>query len=101
MKSDNAIIIALIVVIIVVAGAYFFISANGIGQSQDDQIEEPVLQEHLGLINTYRRLFYYSHGSIHMNLYNQNGAVVELTQELPDPDTDTDSDTEEEMTEHV
>ena len=59
---------------------------------KNEPTEEPVLQEHLGLINTYRRLFYYSHGTIHMDIYNQNGAVVELTQKLPDTDTDTDID---------
>jgi len=34
---------------------------------------------HIGLINTYMRLHYYSRGKIHMSLYNENGAVVELT----------------------
>ena len=51
------------------------------------------MQAHLGLINTYRRLYYYSHGTIHMDIYNQNGAVVELIEEL--------SDTKEEVTEDV
>lgn len=33
---------------------------------------------HIGLINTYQRLFYFSHGAMRMKLYNDNGAVVEL-----------------------
>ena len=60
--------------------------------SINEQPEEPVMQEHLGLINTYRRLYYYSHGTIHMDIYNQNGAVVELTQELPGSGADTDTE---------
>lgn len=36
--------------------------------------------EHLGLTNTYLRLFHYSGGSIRMHLYNDNGAVVVLMQ---------------------
>ena len=57
---------------------------------KNEQPEEPAMQTHLGLINTYRRLYYYSHGTIHMELYNQNGAVVELKQDLPGPALDTD-----------
>lgn len=34
---------------------------------------------HIGLINTYLRLHYYSKGKMHMKLRNDNGAVVELT----------------------
>ena len=60
---------------------------------KNEQTEEPAMQAHLGLINTYRRLYYYSHGAIHMDIYNQNGAVVELIEEL--------SDTKEEVTEDV
>lgn len=33
---------------------------------------------HIGLINTYLRLRFYSHGKIRISLYNDNGAVVEL-----------------------
>ncbi len=33
---------------------------------------------HIGLINTYMRLHYYSRGKIRMSLYNDGGAVVEL-----------------------
>ena len=33
---------------------------------------------HIGLINTYLRLHYYSRGKLRMSLYNDNGAVVEL-----------------------
>ncbi len=33
---------------------------------------------HIGLINTYLRLHYYSRGKIRMCIYNDNGAVVEL-----------------------
>lgn len=33
---------------------------------------------HIGLINTYLRLHYYSRGKIRMSLYNDGGAVVEL-----------------------
>lgn len=33
---------------------------------------------HIGLINTYLRLHYYSRGKIRMRIYNDNGAVVEL-----------------------
>ncbi len=35
--------------------------------------------KHLGLLNTYLRLFYYSKGTINMRLYNDGGAVVALT----------------------
>lgn len=34
---------------------------------------------HIGLINTYLRLHYYSKGKVQMKLYNDCGAVVELT----------------------
>ena len=34
---------------------------------------------HIGLINTYLRLYYYSRGKIRMRLYNNDGAVVEIT----------------------
>lgn len=34
---------------------------------------------HIGLINTYLRLHYYSKGKIRMRIYNDCGAVVELT----------------------
>lgn len=33
---------------------------------------------HIGLINTYRRLFYFSRGAIRMRVRNDGGAVVEL-----------------------
>ena len=33
---------------------------------------------HIGLVNTYRRLYYFSDKHIHMQLCNDNGAVVEL-----------------------
>ena len=33
---------------------------------------------HIGLINTYLRLHYYSSGKLRMSLYNDSGAVVEL-----------------------
>lgn len=33
---------------------------------------------HIGLVNTYRRLFYFSSGKIRMRLRNDGGAVVEL-----------------------
>ena len=46
---------------------------------RNDSFEEPDTDGHLGLINTYRRIWYYSHGKIQMELYNDNGAVVELT----------------------
>ena len=47
----------------------------------------PDIQEkegHLGIINTYLRLYYYSHGQIKMTLYNDNGAVVELKEKIHD-----------------
>ena len=34
---------------------------------------------HIGLLNTFMRLHYYSRGKIHMYIYNDGGAVVELT----------------------
>lgn len=34
---------------------------------------------HIGLINTYLRLRYYSKGTVHMAIRNENGAVVTLT----------------------
>ena len=46
---------------------------------------EPEVHEkegHLGIINTYLRLYYYSRGSIKMHLYNDGGAVVELKEIL-------------------
>lgn len=33
---------------------------------------------HIGLVNTYRRLFYFSRGAIRMRVRNDGGAVVEL-----------------------
>lgn len=33
---------------------------------------------HIGLVNTYRRLFYFSRGTIRMRVRNDGGAVVEL-----------------------
>lgn len=33
---------------------------------------------HIGLINTYRRLFYFSHGKIRMLIRNEQGATIEL-----------------------
>ena len=37
------------------------------------------LSGHLGLTNTYLRLYNYSSGAMRMRLYNDCGAVVELT----------------------
>ena len=34
---------------------------------------------HIGLINTCLRLHYYSKGTMHMSIRNENGAVVTLT----------------------
>lgn len=34
---------------------------------------------HIGLLNTFMRLHYYSRGKIRMHIYNDGGAVVELT----------------------
>lgn len=34
---------------------------------------------HIGLANTCLRLYYYSHGSMHVSIRNDNGAVVRLT----------------------
>lgn len=34
---------------------------------------------HIGLINTCLRLYYYSRGSMHISIRNDNGAVVQLT----------------------
>ena len=45
---------------------------------RNEQLEEQGMEGHLGLINTYRRVYYYSCGKIHMELYNDNGAVVKL-----------------------
>lgn len=35
---------------------------------------------HIGLVNTYRRLFYFSSGKIRMRIRNDGGAVVELVE---------------------
>ena len=45
-------------------------------------VEAPDGGSHVGLLNTCRRLHYYSRGQIHMELNNDNGAVVILTKEL-------------------
>ena len=34
---------------------------------------------HIGLANTYQRLYYYSQGTMHMHIENREGAVVQLT----------------------
>ncbi len=34
---------------------------------------------HIGLTNTCLRLYYYSHGAMHISLYNDHGAVVSLS----------------------
>ena len=34
---------------------------------------------HIGLANTYQRLYYYSQGTMHMHIENRDGAVVQLT----------------------
>ncbi len=41
--------------------------------------ESETTGEHLGLINTYLRLFYYSKGMIRMRIFNDHGAVIMLT----------------------
>lgn len=66
---------------------------NGIGFGQDvlhrmqealrkiERANRPqtvAADQHLGLINTYLRLHYYSKGNIRMRLYNEGGAVVAL-----------------------
>ncbi|MBR3401013.1 MAG: histidine kinase [Parasporobacterium sp.] len=43
-----------------------------------DLSEDSGFDGHLGLINTYRRIYYYCHGNFRMDLYNENGAVVKL-----------------------
>ena len=45
--------------------------------SEDTPYADPI-DGHIGLVNTYLRLHYYSRGSIRMSLYNEGGAVVEL-----------------------
>ena len=67
---------------------------NGCGFSEEvllqmkeafDQIDQELTpfadpsDGHIGLINTYLRLHYYSQGKIHMSLFNDGGAVVCLT----------------------
>ena len=42
----------------------------------------PDTDGHLGLINTYRRLYYYSRGHLHLELLNEDGAVVKLTETI-------------------
>ncbi len=37
---------------------------------------------HIGLINTYLRLYYYSNGAIRVSIRNEAGAVVTMT--IPD-----------------
>ncbi|MBR5344783.1 MAG: histidine kinase [Clostridia bacterium] len=68
------------------------ISDNGTGFSPDAlirlrtallSIEEgnaPVMgtDGHIGLANTYQRLYYYSQGAMHMHIENRDGAVVQL-----------------------
>ena len=39
---------------------------------------------HIGLVNTFLRLHYYSNGTMHMAICNDDGAVVTLTFPLPD-----------------
>lgn len=39
---------------------------------------DPTLARHIGLLNTYRRLFFYSSGAIHMWLENDGGALVHI-----------------------
>lgn len=34
---------------------------------------------HIGLVNTCLRLHYYSHGKMHVSIYNENGAVITIT----------------------
>lgn len=41
-------------------------------------LDEENATAHIGLINTYRRLFYFSHGKIRMLIRNEQGAIIEL-----------------------
>jgi len=56
---------------------------------KNEQLEEPDIEGHLGLINTYRRLYYYSHGKLHLELLNEDGAIVKLTETITEDQTDS------------
>ncbi len=45
---------------------------------QDKRVRPDESGSHIGLTNTYTRLYYYSKGKMQMRLYNDGGAIVEL-----------------------
>jgi len=44
----------------------------------DDSFRAEDVGSHVGLLNTYARVYYYSQGRMRMRLYNDGGAVVEI-----------------------